>query len=216
VDIAMPPWRLSGVVVGAALNDPRTLAALGDAVAAPPYLGAPRAPVLYVKPRHTLAPADAPMVLPRGAQRIEVGATVGLVIGRTACGIAAAQAAEHIAAAVLVVDLGLPLSSWYRPAAPARALDGSCRIGTPVRPDAAAFELEVQIGGAVVQRTGTAGFMRGPAQLLADVSEFMTLSPGDLLLVGVPHGAPLAHAGARVRVAGSGLGAIEFTVEAVA
>ncbi len=212
----MPPWRLSGVVVGAALNDPRALAALGDAVAAPPHLAAPRAPVLYVKPRHTLAAAGAPMVLPSGAEAIEVGATVGLVIGRTACRIAAAQAAAHVAGVALVVDLALPQASWYRPAAAARALDGSCRIGTPLRADRLAFDLEVQIDGATVQRAATAGFTRGPAQLLADVSEFMTLASGDLLLVGVPHGAPLARRGERVRVAGVGLGAIEFTVVAEA
>ena len=38
------PFRLSGEVVGALLNDPAALAALGDAVAAPPYKAAPTAP----------------------------------------------------------------------------------------------------------------------------------------------------------------------------
>jgi 2-keto-4-pentenoate hydratase/2-oxohepta-3-ene-1,7-dioic acid hydratase in catechol pathway len=44
----------------------------------------------------------------------------------------------------------------------------------------------------------------------------MTLHPGDLLLLGVAQGAPLARAGQRVRVEGAGLGAIEFAVEAAA
>jgi len=47
--------RLSGVVVGALLNDPAELRALGDAVHQPPHKAPPVAPVLEVKPRHTLA-----------------------------------------------------------------------------------------------------------------------------------------------------------------
>ena len=213
--IDRPPWRLSGVVVGAALNDPATLAALGTAVDAAPYKGAPRAPVLYVKPRHTFAPAGAPMRLPAGHDAIEVGATVGLLIGAAACQVSAADAAECISGHVLVVDLGLPLASFYRPAAPARALDGSCRIGAvvaPLAPDR--FTLQVALDGRPAQQADTRGFARQPAQLVADVSQFMTLHPGDLLLLGVAQGAPLARAGQRVRVEVEGLGAIEFAVEA--
>lgn len=212
--IDQPPWRLSGVVVGAALNDPATLAALGAQVDAAPYKGAPRAPVLYVKPRHTFAPPAAPVTLPAGHDAIEVGATVGLLVGATACRVSAAEAADCISGHVLVVDLGLPLASFYRPAAPARALDGSCRIGTVVAPLASdRFALRVALDGRPAQRVDTGGFTRQPAQLVADVSQFMTLHPGDLLLLGVAQGAPRARAGQRVRVEGDALGAIEFAVE---
>lgn len=211
----LPPWQLSGVVVGAALNDPATLRALGAAVDAAPYLGAPRAPVLYVKPRHTLAAPQAPMVLPPDADALEVGATIGLVIGATACRVRAEDAHEFIAGHLLAVDLGLPLAQWYRPAARSRALDGSCRLGPMVAPRVPdVFELQVEIDGRVVQRCSSAGFTRQPAQLLAEVSEFMTLRPGDLLLLGVAQGAPLARAGQRVRVHSAGLGSIEFDLGA--
>jgi 5-oxopent-3-ene-1,2,5-tricarboxylate decarboxylase/2-hydroxyhepta-2,4-diene-1,7-dioate isomerase len=215
--IGRPPWRLSGVVVCAALNDPATLAALGAQVDAAPYKGAPRAPVLYVKPRHTFAPVAAPVRLPAGHDAIEVGATVGLLIGATACRVPAADALDCITGHVLVVDLGVPLASFYRPSAPARALDGSCRIGTvvaPLTPDR--FTLRVALDDHPVQQVDSGGFTRQPARLLADVSQFMTLHPGDLLLLGVARGAPLARAGQRVRVEGAGLGAIEFAVEAAA
>jgi 5-oxopent-3-ene-1,2,5-tricarboxylate decarboxylase/2-hydroxyhepta-2,4-diene-1,7-dioate isomerase len=211
--IDRPPWRLSGVVVGAALNDPASLVALGAQVDAAPYKGAPRAPVLYVKPRHTFAPATAPMALPPGQEAIEVGATVGLLIGATACRVSTAEAAHCIGGHALVVDLGLPLASFYRPAAPARALDGSCRIGPVVAPRAPdVFEWRVALDGRVVHEAETVHFTRQPAELLAAVSQFMTLRPGDLLLVGVAQGAPLARAGQHVRVEGLGLGAIEFTI----
>ena len=49
------PYRLSGNVYGALLNHRSALTELGPKVAEPPYNAAPRAPVLYVKPRNTLA-----------------------------------------------------------------------------------------------------------------------------------------------------------------
>jgi 5-oxopent-3-ene-1,2,5-tricarboxylate decarboxylase/2-hydroxyhepta-2,4-diene-1,7-dioate isomerase len=47
------------------------------------------------------------------------------------------------------------------------------------------------------------------ARLIADVSTFMTLAAGDLLLLGVAAGAPRARAGQRVRIEIDGIGALE-------
>jgi 5-oxopent-3-ene-1,2,5-tricarboxylate decarboxylase/2-hydroxyhepta-2,4-diene-1,7-dioate isomerase len=49
-------------------------------------------------------------------------------------------------------------------------------------------------------------------RLIADIGEFLTLLPGDILLVGEPHDAPLAQAGDRVRVKIDGLPALENEV----
>ena len=50
------------------------------------------------------------------------------------------------------------------------------------------------------------------AQLLADVSEWMTLNAGDVLLVGVRYQAPQAKAGSAVRLSAEGLGSLNFTI----
>ena len=94
---ATPPYRLSGVVVGALLNDPAQLAALGDAAHQPPHKAPPRAPVLEVKPRHTLAGDGATVRLPAGETELEAGASLAIVIGRTACRVAAADAMGCVA-----------------------------------------------------------------------------------------------------------------------
>jgi 5-oxopent-3-ene-1,2,5-tricarboxylate decarboxylase/2-hydroxyhepta-2,4-diene-1,7-dioate isomerase len=52
------------------------------------------------------------------------------------------------------------------------------------------------------------------AQLLADVTEFMTLSPGDVLAVGVAAPAPRIRAGQRARIEIDGLGELENPVVA--
>ena len=60
------PWRLSGTVYGTLLNDPAALAAIGEAANHAPYKAAPRSPVLYLKPRNTLAGHGSHIAVPTG------------------------------------------------------------------------------------------------------------------------------------------------------
>jgi 5-oxopent-3-ene-1,2,5-tricarboxylate decarboxylase/2-hydroxyhepta-2,4-diene-1,7-dioate isomerase len=54
--------------------------------------------------------------------------------------------------------------------------------------------------------------IRPVARLLADVTEFMTLSPGDMLLIGVPEEAPQATLGDKVRIEIAGIGTLENVI----
>ena len=214
---ATPPYRLSGVVVGALLNDPAQLAALGDAAHQPPHKAPPRAPVLEVKPRHTLAGDGATVRLPAGETGLEAGASLAIVIGRTACRVAAADAMGFVAGYLIAADFSLPLAAHYRPSVRLKARDGFCPLGPRVVPaaqvaDPDALAVEVRIDGELVHRHGTAGRVRGVAQLIADVSEFMTLNPGDVLLLGRSQGAPLARAGQAVAITITGLGTLRCTL----
>jgi 5-oxopent-3-ene-1,2,5-tricarboxylate decarboxylase/2-hydroxyhepta-2,4-diene-1,7-dioate isomerase len=69
-----------------------------------------------------------------------------------------------------------------------------------------ALTVRVYVDGALVQQTHTGDRIRNAARLLADVSEFMTLSPGDILMLGVSADAPLARAGQQVAIEIDGLG----------
>ena len=159
------PYRLSGTVYGVLLNHAPALAALGDAVNAAPYKAPPKAPVLYLKPRNTLAARRSACALPAGVDALQIGANLGIVIGRTACRVAEADALSHVAGYVVVDDLSVPHESFYRPSVRFKALDGSCVIGTPVareriaNPDALA--VRVFVDGELVQRTDT-GAARPP------------------------------------------------------
>jgi 5-oxopent-3-ene-1,2,5-tricarboxylate decarboxylase/2-hydroxyhepta-2,4-diene-1,7-dioate isomerase len=221
----MPTWRLpfdddrqrlSGVVVGALLNDPAELQALGEAVHQPPHKAPPVAPVLEVKPRHTLAADGAAVSVPAGAPALQVGASLGIVIGRAACRVPAGDAMRHVAGFLVAADFSLPLPGHYRPSVRLKARDGFCPIGPAVVPAAAVPEpddlaVEVAVDGAVVHRHRTGARVRGVARLVADVSEFMTLGPGDVLLLGRGHGTdglPLARAGQQVRVTIGGVGTL--------
>ena len=79
LSFAVAPYRLSGVVYAALLNHGPQLAALGDAVNQPPYKAPPRAPVLAVKPRHTLAGDGSTVWLPSGHAALQLGPSLGIV-----------------------------------------------------------------------------------------------------------------------------------------
>lgn len=213
------PWRLSGQVYGVLLNHRPALAALGEAVNAAPYKAPPRAPVLYVKPRNTQVGEGAVVAVPAGVVELEVGAALGLVIGRSACAVAAEDALAHVAGVVTVADLSVPHESFYRPSVRHKARDGFCPLGPRVTPLAHAgapdaLAVVVAVDGEVVHRADTGERFRAAAQLLADVSAFMTLSPGDVLLTGVAHGAPRVAPGSAVRITIGDLPPLHFSLQA--
>lgn len=207
-----------GTIYGSLLNFRDALAALGEQVHRPPYKAPPQAPVLYIKPRNTLAEDGDFIVVPVGVDALEIGASIGLVIGRTACRVDAAGALEFVSGYVIVNDISVPHASYYRPSMRFKCRDGFCPIGTPVSREAMAnpdaLTLVVEIDGHEVRRNSTADLVRPAARLLADVSEFMTLHPGDVLMIGVPGGAPQARAGQRVSIMVPGLGRLQNSLVA--
>jgi 5-oxopent-3-ene-1,2,5-tricarboxylate decarboxylase/2-hydroxyhepta-2,4-diene-1,7-dioate isomerase len=216
--IEVAPFHLSGTVYATLLNHRRSLAALGDAVAAAPYKGAPKGVVLAVKPRQALV-APGGVVQLDDAEALEVGAALGLVIGTTACAVAEADALGHVAGFLVVCDCTLPRASHYRPQIRAMARDASCVLGAAVVPrdeagDPDARAIRVFVDGALAQSSSTAELVRSAARLIADVSDFMTLMPGDVVLTGSAPDSPLVGAGARIAIEIDGVGRLETQVVA--
>jgi 5-oxopent-3-ene-1,2,5-tricarboxylate decarboxylase/2-hydroxyhepta-2,4-diene-1,7-dioate isomerase len=63
-----------------------------------------------------------------------------------------------------------------------------------------------------VQRASLDNLVRSIPQLIAEVTDFMTLYPGDVLLVGAAHDAPLARAGDSFSVEIDGVGHVVGTI----
>ncbi len=214
VPMDVAPYRLSGRVYGALLNHRAALAALGDSVNQPPYKAPPRAPVLYIKPQNTLAGDHAQVTVPPDVSELEVGACLGVVIGRTACRLSEHSALEVIAGYVIVNDISIPHPAYYRPSVRFKARDGFCPVGPRVVgrtlvADPDALRIQVSVDGTVCLTTSTAELVRPVARLLADVSEFMTLSPGDILATGAAAPAPRVCARQRVSITIEPIGTLE-------
>ena len=221
------PWLPQGTVYGALLNFRREWDLWAPQMTEAPYKAAPQAPVLYIKTANTFAPCGAAIAVP---DEVDVGGTLGLVIGgfeeKLPPALAeSAQAAtkkeagglHRIAGCVLLNDLSLPHDSYYRPAIRFRNRDGFLVCGTPAAPLApaqiAALQIDARVNGALVQTVDLATLVRDAATLLADVSAFMTLQPGDVIITGTPSGVgPLSH-GDVARVEIEGIGTLSNPVE---
>lgn len=204
--------QVSGTVYGVILNDAASVQKIGS-LAEAPYKGAPKAPALYIKPANTRAACGAAVNLPGDAKTVEVAATIGLVMGRAAGRLSAENALDAVAGIVLAADLSLPHASYYRPAIREKCFDGSLPLSS-VKPlvDLGQLVLNTEIDGKVVESRSLAGLIRQPAQLLADVTEFMSLRQGDVLLVGVSYQAPQAGAGSQVKISAEGVGSLQFSI----
>ncbi|MFT0531555.1 fumarylacetoacetate hydrolase family protein [Castellaniella hirudinis] len=202
-------------VYGVIMNDQASLARLTEAAGQPPYRQLPLAPVLYLKPRNTWAGPGAVVAVPADAAQVEVGAVLGLRMGRDAARLSAQNALDAVDACILAADLSLPHDSYYRPAVRQKCFDGSLPM-MPLPAQALAqldrLVLDTVIDGQPRAQRALADLVRPPAQLLADVTEFMTLRQGDVLLLGVVYQAPLADIGASVQVQARGLDTLAFTI----
>ena len=153
----------------------------------------------------TWLPPLAPVPWPR--------TVLALVIGTPAQHASPQTALQHVAGYVLVNDVSLPHASYYRPPVKYKNLDGFLGIGprcaTPAElGDPNRLRLEVRVDGRLQQTVDLGRMLRPAAQLIADVSEFMTLRHGDVLLLGLGADRPGARAGQRIDIQAPGIPAL--------
>jgi 5-oxopent-3-ene-1,2,5-tricarboxylate decarboxylase/2-hydroxyhepta-2,4-diene-1,7-dioate isomerase len=210
------PWVPAeiGNIYGVILNDEETLARYGAALQAEPYKAKPIAPVLYFKPANTIARDGDEIELPASADMVEVYGTLGVVLAREACRVSERDALSYVRGYVVAADLTLPHESLYRPPIREKCFDGACPISNAIAEaeaigNAGALEVRISVNGMVMQRWSTANLHRGVAKLIADVTAFMTLNAGDMLLVAAVAGAPRARIGDLIGVDIPGVGRIE-------
>ena len=126
---------------------------------------------------------------------------------------AESRALDYVAGYLIVADVSVPHESLHRPSIRYKARDGYCPLGPAVvergavaNPDA--LSIRTYVDGALVQTASTADSIRSAARLLADVTEFMTLSPGDVMTLGAAAPAPRVRSGQSVRIEIDGLGSL--------
>lgn len=203
-------------VYGVALNFRAEYERWESRMRSEPYRQPPLAPILYLKPRNTWIAHGDSIPLPPDVAQVKVSGTLGVVLGRAACRVAAGEALACIGGYVIVTDVSVPHDSYYRPALRERCRDGFCAIGavSPASaiPDPNQVEIRISVNGQVRAVAGTASLVRPVERLIADITEFLTLGAGDVLLAGEVPDAPLASAGDHVRVEIAGLGVLETPV----
>jgi 5-oxopent-3-ene-1,2,5-tricarboxylate decarboxylase/2-hydroxyhepta-2,4-diene-1,7-dioate isomerase len=200
-----------GTVYGTLMNFRGELEALGSQMNEPPYKAPPVAPVLYVKPANTWTENGGAIAIPAHVPEVEVGATVAMVM----------KSGREIAGYVLMNDVSIPHQSFFRPPVKFKCLDGFLGIGDRIRArneagDPAVFKLEVRVNGELKQTVRFSQLVRPAEKLLADVSEFMSLGEGDMLMLGCDVGRPRVRVGDRVEISMPALGTLSNTFVAEA
>lgn len=196
---------IQGAAYGVALNDRLQLDERTADFQEPPYGGAPRAPVLYIKPRNCFGPGGAPVPVPAELAEVEAAPTIALLFARDLAHAEPADVRAAVGGACLILDVCEPHQNYYRPAIRERCRDGFLPFGAFAPLPARQGDIVTSIDGQEAHSWSLDRLARPIETLCAEISRFMTLQAGDLLLVGLPGDAPRVRIGQTVSVRCQGL-----------
>ena len=204
-----------GNIFGIALNYKSLYETLKQQFNEKPYVKEPVKPVLFIKTPNTRNQSGQ-AVIKRAGEILQAGPAVGIVIGKSTSRVKKSDANAHIAGYVVINELSLPEESYYRPAIKAKCQDGLCVLGNAVAKDQVTdvdhLELRVYVNGKLKQTGNTSDWIRSPEQIIEEISDYMPLSEGDIIITGTPLGRVDLQHGDVVRVEVDQLGAIENTI----
>ncbi len=156
----------------------------------------PDYPVLFTKFAESLVGAGAPVLLPPESEAVDFEAELAFVIGRHVRRTSSldAIAGYTVANDVSMRDYQYKTHQWLPGKAWARSTPLGPYLVTPDEVgDPAALEMRLEVNGTLRQRANTSQMVYGLPRLIADLSDGMTLLPGDVIATGTTAGlAPLA------------------------
>jgi 2-keto-4-pentenoate hydratase/2-oxohepta-3-ene-1,7-dioic acid hydratase in catechol pathway len=169
-------------------------------------------PVLFLKPSTAVTgPGDAIRYPVKLTDRVDFEGELAVIIGRLCRSVPRERAEEVIfgytcANDVTARDLQARDGQWTR----AKGFDTFCPLGPWMETgtDPADLELTTTVNGAVRQQARTSELLWDVPDLIAHVSQVMTLLPGDVLLTGTPAGVGPLSAGDEVSVTIESIGTL--------
>ncbi|MEO8027856.1 MAG: fumarylacetoacetate hydrolase family protein [Bryobacteraceae bacterium] len=182
---------------------------------------APTEPLIFLKPPSTLIASGDIIVYPKLSQRVDWEGELGVIIGKRGRNIRAEDAGTHIAGYTCVNDvtardLQKKDGQWTR----GKGFDTFCAAGpwmvTPDAVDVNTLRVRTVVDGQVKQDAPVTDMIFSIADVIAYVSAFMTLEPGDLIATGTPPGVGPVLAGSTIRIEIEGIGVLENPVIAEA
>jgi len=197
-------------VVGIGRNYAAHAAELGNEV--------PENPMVFFKPNTSVIGPGEAIVKPAETNDLHYEGELAVVIGRICRDVPIDRANDVIfgytcANDVTCRDLQKTDGQWAR----AKGYDTFCPIGPWIVThltvaEAGDLDLRTRLDGRVVQDSTTGLLVRGVAELIAYVSSFTTLLPGDLILTGTPAGVGPMLPGQTVEVEIEQIGALSNPV----
>lgn len=163
----------------------------------------PVEPLIFLKPPSSLVKGGDPIVLPRQSAQVEHEGEIGIVMSRRLHQADAAEATSAIAGIVALNDvtardLQRRDSQWTR----AKGFDTFCPVGElgSVPNDLSRLTVVTRVNGVEKQRGSAEEMVFSIPDLLAYISQVMTLEPGDIVATGTPAGVGTLAPGDEVEV----------------
>jgi 2,4-diketo-3-deoxy-L-fuconate hydrolase len=153
----------------------------------------PERPLLFAKWPNTLIGDGDAIRIPPISKQVDYEAELGVVIGRRAAGVSVADALSFVEGYVVANDVSgrdLQFSDgqWVR----GKSLDTFLPVGEVVPaadvPDPQSLPIRALLNGETMQDSNTSNMIFGVAEVIAFVSQAITLEPGDLIITGTPAG----------------------------
>ena len=160
----------------------------------------PSEPVVFNKfPQCVVGPDDA-VVLPAVAHEVDYEAELVVVIGRAGKRISKANAMRHVAGYTIGNDVsardwqkGRPGGQWLMGKAPDTFAPTGPHLVTADEVDPGNLKIGLRLNGETMQASSTRELIFGVDELIAHVSQLVTLQPGDLIFTGTPPGVGAAR-----------------------
>ena len=195
------PRLPAGARLGAPLARPSKIVCIGlnfKDHAAESKMDLPKEPVMFFKATTAIVGPDDPLVIPRGATKVDWEVELAVVLGRRALYVDEASALDHFAGYALHNDYSERAfqlergGQWVK----GKSCDTFAPIGpflaTPDEiPDPQNLGMWLTVNGETRQKGTTANMVFGVRTLVSYVSQFMTLLPGDVISTGTPAGVAL-------------------------
>lgn len=188
-----------------------------SATVVPGGLEAPAEPLLFLKPPSAVVASGDAIRYPRGVERLDPEAELGVVMGRRARAVPLASALDFVAGYTCFNDVSARNyqrtdGQWAR----AKGFDTFAPLGPWVAVGLSPGVLEVRcrVNGEERQRANTADLIHPVPALVSFISGIMTLEPGDVIATGTPAGVAPVFPGDVVEVEVEGIGTLVNRVEA--
>lgn len=161
-------------------------------------LDVPSEPVLFMKATSAICGPNDPIIIPRGSEKTDWEVELGVVIGKAAKYVDEADALDHVAGYCVINDVSERAyqteheGQWTK----GKSCDNFGQTGPwLVTPDEVGdpqnLSMWLEVNGERVQNGSTKTMVYGVAHLVAYLSNFMTLEPGDIISTGTPPGVGL-------------------------
>ncbi|MEF8852775.1 MAG: fumarylacetoacetate hydrolase family protein [Haloarculaceae archaeon] len=176
----------------------------------------PERPLLFLKPPNTVASHGSTVTLPAGKERVDYEGELGVVIGEQCRHVDEGEAEDVIAGYTPLCDLSNRddqeiEQNWVR----GKAFDNAAPIGpviaTPEHLSGDAT-IETRVNGERKQSATIDQMIFSVPELVAEITTYMTLEPGDVVATGTPEGVGPLDQGDTVEVEVEDVGTLRHSV----